>query len=80
LGIFPEVLLINAFDRDHLMSQIMQGKVDFSEGAFSQDFSDSVEVYSGHRHLPIFLEAQVNVLANLFDYLLSSCKGRVLLY
>jgi len=37
----------------------MQGKVDFSKGAFSQDFSDSVEVYSGHRHLSIFLEAVV---------------------
>jgi len=79
LRIFSEVLLVNAFDCYHLMSQIMQSKVDFSEGTLAQDFTDSVEVYRGHRHLPIALEPQLNIPANFFYDFLFSRKGRVLL-
>ena len=77
LGILTKVLFVDAFNRDHVPGQVVQGKVNFSEGTLAKDLTNPVEVYSGHWHLTIVLEAQSDVLANLFLDLLLGSELRV---
>ena len=74
LSIVAKVLLVDALDRDHLTCEVVHGKIDFTEGSFTQNFADSVKVDSCPGYLASALKSGADILADLLSDLLLCCE------
>lgn len=46
LGVFSEILLVDAFNRHHLLRQVVQGQIYLTKGSLPKDFAYPIEVNS----------------------------------